>query len=61
MASTGQDSEQAPQSMQVSALISYCDSPSDIASTGQSLAQAPQDMHSLLILYAMFFPPTNIK
>jgi len=50
IASTGHDETQTPQSMQVSALISYTVSPCDIASTGHSPTQAPQDTHSALIL-----------
>jgi len=57
MASTGQELTQTPQSMQVSALISYCESPAVMASTGHSPEQAPQDTHSLLILCAMIIPP----
>jgi hypothetical protein len=53
IASTGQDSTQAPQSMHVSASISYCDAPSFIASRGQLSAQEPQDMHASLILCAI--------
>ena len=50
IASDGQTSTQAPQSVQVSASITYLPSPSLIASTGHSLSHAPQEMHSSLIV-----------
>jgi hypothetical protein len=49
IASTGQTSSQAPQSIQVSGSISYLVSPSEIASTGHSAWQEPQEIHSPLI------------
>ena len=52
-APTGQTSAQAPQSIHVSASITYLPSPSEIAPTGHSPAQAPQLMHSSEILYAI--------
>jgi hypothetical protein len=52
-ASTGHESAQAPQSMQVSASITYLPSPSEIAPVGHSAAQAPQAMQSSEILYAI--------
>jgi hypothetical protein len=48
-AETGQTLAQAPQSMQVSASITYRSSPAWIASTGHSASHAPQEMQSLLI------------
>lgn len=50
IASTGQESAQAPQSVHLSASITYWSSPWLIASTGQVDSQAPQEMHSLEIL-----------
>jgi hypothetical protein len=55
-ASTGQTSEQAPQSMQRSVWMSYWVSPSEIALDGHSGSQAPQLMHASEILYAMHIP-----
>jgi hypothetical protein len=55
MASTGQVSAQAPQSMQASGSITYWSAPWEIASTGQFGAQAPQETQSLLILYAIMY------
>ena len=49
-AETGHTSAQAPQSMQVSASISYFPSPSEIAVTGHPSAQAPQLMQASEIL-----------
>ena len=54
-ASTGQFSAQEPQSMHLSASISYLPSPSVIAPTGQFSAQAPQEMQSSLILYSSVY------
>ena len=45
IASTGQTEAQVPQSMQVSASISYASSPAEIASTGHSPAQVPHEIH----------------
>ena len=53
MASTGQESMQAPQSVQVSASITNWSSPWLMASTGQVDSQAPQEMHSPEITWAM--------
>jgi len=53
MASTGQESTQAPQSMQPEASITYLASPSEIALVGHSASQAPQLMQSSLIRYAI--------
>jgi hypothetical protein len=53
MASTGQESAHAPQSVQVFALITKISSPWLMASTGQVDSHAPQEMHSLEITYAM--------
>ena len=39
--------------MQVSASITYCVSPCEIAATGQFSAQAPQEMQASVILYAI--------
>jgi len=47
IASTGQTSEQAPQSVHSSALIEYT-SPSEMQSTGHSSLQAPQAVHKSL-------------
>jgi hypothetical protein len=59
-APTGHASAQEPQSMQVSASITYTPSPSEIASTGHSAAHAPQPMQSSVILNAMVIvPPFN--
>lgn len=52
-APTGHVSAQVPQSMHLSASISYLPSPSLIASTGHSAAQAPHEMQSSEILYAI--------
>jgi hypothetical protein len=52
-APTGQTPAQEPQEIQVSGLISYLPSPSEIAFTGHSEAHAPQEMHSSPILYAI--------
>ena len=52
-APTGQVSAQEPQPMQVSASITYCVSPCEIAATGQFSAQAPQEMQASVILYAI--------
>jgi hypothetical protein len=49
IASTGQISEQAPQSVQSFGSIVYLSSPSLIAWTGHSLSQLPQAMHSSVI------------
>jgi hypothetical protein len=49
IASTGQTSTHAPQSVQTAASMTYWPSPSLIASTGHCEAHAPQLMHSLLI------------
>jgi len=53
MASTGQESAQAPQSVQVFASITKMSSPWLMASTGQVDSHAPQEMHSLEMTYAM--------
>jgi hypothetical protein len=53
MACTGQESTQAPQSVQVPASIVNWSSPWLIASTGQVGSHAPQEMHSLEITWAM--------
>jgi len=45
-AETGHVPAQAPQSIHVSASITYLPSPSEIAPTGHSPAHAPQLMHS---------------
>ena len=49
-ADTGQEPAQAPQSMHVSASITYFESPAEIAFTGHSASQAPQLMQSSVIL-----------
>ena len=52
-AATGQTEAQAPQSMQISASITWMLSPSVIASTGHAAIHAPQLTHSSLIKYAI--------
>jgi len=59
-ASVGQTSAQAPQSVQISALITYLSSPSLIASTGHSSTHAAQFTHSSLIKYAMSKTPFSL-
>lgn len=49
IAETGQMFAHAPQSMQVSGLMSYLLDPSEIAVTGHSAAHAPQQTQSSLI------------
>ena len=47
--------------MQLSASITYCPSPSEIALTGHCAAQLPHIMHASEILYAMnSFPPSLV-
>ena len=53
IAPAGQPSAQAPQSMHVSASITYCPSPSLIAPAGQVPSQAPQEMQASEITYAI--------
>lgn len=53
MASVGQASAHAPQSVQSSGSMEYLSSPSLMASTGHSSMHVPQQMHSSVILYAI--------
>jgi hypothetical protein len=53
MASVGQTSAHAPQSVQSLASMTYLSSPSLIALTGHSSTQVPHEIHSSVILYAM--------
>ena len=55
---TGHWPAHAPQSMQVSGLISYWESPWEIAPTGHCDSQEPQLMQSLLITYAISKSPS---
>jgi hypothetical protein len=57
IASVGQLSVQAPQSMQVSASIMYLSSPSLIAPTGHVSTHAPQEIQASVILKAIILPP----
>lgn len=50
IASTGQESVQAPQSIQASASITYVPSPAEIASTGQVPSHAPHSIQASEIL-----------
>jgi hypothetical protein len=56
-APTGHSAAQEPQSMHLSASITYLPSPSEIASTGQASAQAPHMMQASEILYAIIKKP----
>ena len=53
IAPAGHPSAQAPHSMQVSASITYCPSPSLIAPAGQVPSQAPQEIQASEITYAI--------
>ncbi len=52
-APTGHVASHEPQSIHVSASITYFPSPSDIADTGQASAHAPHIIHSSEIWYAI--------
>ncbi len=53
----GHPPSQAPQSIHVSASITYLSAPSEIAPTGQAPAQAPHIKHPSLITCAIILPP----
>jgi len=53
MAPLGHIASQAPQSVHVSASITYFGSPSEIASNAHSLTHDPHMVHSSVILYAI--------
>ena len=59
-AATGQTEAQAPQSMQISASITWMLLPSVIASTGHAAIHAPQLTHYSLIKYAITIYPQNV-
>jgi hypothetical protein len=50
MAETGHEDSQAPQSMQVSASITYWLAPAEIAPVGHSPSQAPQEIQASEII-----------
>lgn len=58
---TGQPAAQLPQSMHLSASITYLSSPMLIAPTGQVLSHAPQEMQSSPIQYAIVLTSITLR